>query len=53
MKKEELENLLEYINNVIKSLSKNDSDRSFYYYQRDEIKKKLEMINNEGQNQRD
>lgn len=50
MEKEELEKLLEYINDVIKNLSKNDSDRSFYYYQRDEIKKKLEMINNEGQN---
>ena len=41
MEKEKLLNLLEYINDVIKDLKPNDGDASFYYWQRDEIERKL------------
>lgn len=52
MEKEKLEELLEYINDVIKGLSKNDGDRSFYYYQRDEIERKLkECEENDRENE--
>jgi len=42
--KEELEKELEYIKDVIKDLRPNDEDRSFYFYQKNEIEKKLEEI---------
>ena len=42
MKKEELLKELEYINNVIRNLRPNDSDASFYYYQKYQIEEKLE-----------
>lgn len=47
MNKEELEKELEYINNVIKGLRPNDSDASFYYYQRDAIEKQLKELESE------
>lgn len=49
MEKEKLLKELEYINNVIKKLRPNDGDASFYYWQRDELEKKLkECKENEG-----
>lgn len=50
MNKEELLKELEYINNVIKGLRPNDSDASFYYYQRDAIEKKLKEIEESDSN---
>lgn len=42
MSKEELEKELRYVNKVIEGLRPNDEDRSFYYYQKYELEKKLE-----------
>ena len=53
MEKEELLRQLEYINSELKDLKPNDGERSFLCYQKNEIEKELEMIENEGQNQRD
>lgn len=47
MNKEELLKELEYINNVIKGLRPNDSDASFYYFQRDAIENKLKELEGE------
>ena len=44
MNKEELLKELEYIDNVIKGLRPNDSDASFYYYQRDAVEKQLKEM---------
>lgn len=41
MEKEKLLRELEYVNSVIKDLRPNDGDSSFYYWQRDEIEKKI------------
>lgn len=49
MKKEELQKQLEYINDVLADMKPNDEDRSFYIYQRDEIKAELELIDSERQ----
>ena len=46
MNKEELEKELEYINEVIKDMKPNDSDKSFYCYQRDCIKEKIKELEN-------
>lgn len=52
MEKEKLLRELEYVNDVIKSLRPNDGDRSFYYYQRDEIERKLkECEENDRENE--
>lgn len=44
MTKEELLKELEYINEVIKDMRPNDSDKSFYCYQRDCIEEKIKEI---------
>lgn len=44
MSKEELEKELEYLNDVIKDMQPNDSDMSFYCYQRDCVEEKLKEI---------
>lgn len=44
MNKEELLKELEYINEVIKDMRPNDSDKSFYCYQRDLIEEKIKEI---------
>lgn len=52
MEKEKLLKELEYVNDVIKGLSKNDGDRSFYYWQRDEIERNLkECEENDRENE--
>lgn len=47
MNKEELLKELEYINAVIKDMRPNDSDKSFYCYQRDAIEKELKELESE------
>lgn len=49
-RKEELEKELEYIKSVLEHMSQYDGERSFYCYQKYEIEKELEELNNEGQN---
>lgn len=44
MNKEELLKELEYINEVIKDMRPNDSDKTFYCYQRDCIEEKIKEI---------
>lgn len=44
MNKEKLLKELEYINEVIKDMRPNDSDKSFYCYQRDRVENKLKEI---------
>lgn len=47
MTKEELEKELEYLNKVIEDMRPNDSDKSFYCYQRDAIEKQLKEMESE------
>lgn len=47
--KEKLEKELKYINSVLEGMRANDEERSFYLYQKYEIEKELEGLNNEGQ----
>lgn len=44
MKKEELKKELEYLNEVIKDMRPNDSDMSFYCYQRNCVEEQLKEI---------
>lgn len=44
MNKEELEKELEYLNEVIKDMRPNDSDMSFYCYQRNCVEEKLKEL---------
>ena len=48
MNKEELLKELEYLNNVIKGLRPNDSDASFYYFQRNAIEEQLKELEGES-----
>jgi len=41
---EELEKELEYLNSVIKDMRPNDSDKSFYCYQRNCIEEKIKEL---------
>lgn len=48
MNKEELIKELEYLNEVIKDMKPNDSDMSFYCYQRNCVEEKLKEIKENG-----
>ena len=47
MTKEELEKELEYLNKVIEDMRPNDSDKSFYRYQRDAVEEQLKELESE------